>query len=59
MKLVIATTNQGKYKEIKAFLEGKIPENIELFSLGSFPSVPDVKEDAKTVKGNALRKALT
>ncbi len=59
MKLVIATTNQGKYKEIKSFLEGKIPENVELLSLSSFPSVPDVREDAKTVKGNALRKALS
>ncbi len=59
MKLVIATTNQGKYREIKAFLEEKIPKSIELLSLSSFPSVPDVKEDAKTVKGNALKKALT
>ncbi|MCD6362920.1 MAG: ATP-dependent sacrificial sulfur transferase LarE [Synergistetes bacterium] len=59
MKLVIATTNQGKYKEIKAFLDGKIPGDVELLSLRDFPAVPDVEENAKTVKGNALKKALT
>lgn len=57
MKLVIATTNDGKFKEIKAFLEREIGENVDLLSLGDFPTIPKVEETAKTVKGNALIKA--
>ncbi|MCS7233907.1 MAG: ATP-dependent sacrificial sulfur transferase LarE [Synergistetes bacterium] len=56
MKIVIATTNEGKFKEIKAFLEREINEEIEILSLSDFSEVPEVKESAKTIRGNALLK---
>ena len=55
MKLVIATKNKGKKREIEALLEG-LP--IEIYALTDFPEVADVVEDADTLEGNARKKAL-
>ncbi|MFK7845024.1 MAG: RdgB/HAM1 family non-canonical purine NTP pyrophosphatase [Rhodothermales bacterium] len=54
-KLVIATKNEGKKKEIEALLRD-MP--IDIFALTDFPEVPDVVEDADTLEGNAKKKAL-
>lgn len=51
MKLLIATKNPGKIKEIKEML---IVPNIELII---WPSLPDVIEDKGTMKENAIKKA--
>ncbi|MDT0689872.1 non-canonical purine NTP diphosphatase [Salegentibacter sp. F188] len=53
MKLVFATHNQNKLKEIKALL----PESIELLSLNDINCVEDIPETADTIEGNALLKA--
>ncbi len=53
-KLIIATRNKGKFKEIKDILE---PINFELKSLVDFKDIPEVKEDRSTFKENAIKKA--
>ena len=55
MKLVLATRNQGKVREIGEML---IDQNgIELLSLRNYPDAPDVVEDGETYEENALKKA--
>jgi XTP/dITP diphosphohydrolase len=54
IKLVIATTNKGKLKEIRKIL-AEIP--LELLSLSDFENVPDVIEDKETFLDNAKKKA--
>ncbi len=58
MKLVIATRNKDKFKEIKEILKG-IPEEIEIVSLFDFPNFPKIVEDGKTLEENAIKKAKT
>ena len=54
-ELIVATTNQGKVKEIQAMLKDL---NIEVKSLKDvYDDVPDIVEDGKTFKENALIKA--
>jgi len=53
MKLLIATKNPGKLREIKEFLDN----DFELLSLGDFKSVPDVEETGKTFEENSILKA--
>ena len=54
-ELIVATTNQGKVKEIQAMLKDL---NIEVKSLKDvYDEVPDIIEDGKTFKENALIKA--
>lgn len=53
-KIVIATKNSGKLKEIKTALKN-FP--IESFSLADFENIPDVVEDGKTFEENARIKA--
>ena len=55
MELVAATTNKDKLREIKELLKG-LP--VEVFSLDSFKGVPEVIEDKKTLKENAIKKAV-
>jgi len=55
MELVVATRNKDKLREIKALLKGL---SVEVFSLDSFECVPEVIEDKKTFKGNAVKKAV-
>ncbi|MBR6014428.1 MAG: XTP/dITP diphosphatase [Selenomonadaceae bacterium] len=53
-KIVIATKNLGKLKEIKKALEN-FP--VEVLSLADFENIPDVVEDGKTFEENAKIKA--
>lgn len=54
-KLLIATGNQGKFKEIKSFLKNL---NIEIISLSDLSLSQNVEEDGKTYKENSQKKAL-
>ncbi|MBN1364552.1 MAG: XTP/dITP diphosphatase [Syntrophaceae bacterium] len=54
MKIVFASSNEGKVKEIREMLEGI---EIELFSLKNYKDVPEIVEDGKTFQENALKKA--
>ena len=53
-KIVLATKNKGKIREIKAMLEDL---NMEILSLNDYNNLPEVKEDGKTFSENALKKA--
>lgn len=53
MKLVFATNNKNKVKEIQALM----PENIELLSLEEIGCNEDIPETAPTIEGNAVQKA--
>ena len=53
--ILIATTNSGKLREVKAMLEA-LP--VGLVGLADFPGVPEPVEDAPTFEGNARIKAL-
>lgn len=53
MKLVFATHNPNKVKEIKPFL----PEAVELVSLKEIGCHEEIAETATTIKGNAVLKA--
>lgn len=54
--LVLATKNPGKVAELRRLVA---PNGIEVRSLVDDESAPDVVEDAPTLRGNALKKALT
>lgn len=54
MKLVLATGNQGKVRELKRIL-GDL--NIEVLSLKDFPQVGEIVEDGDTFTENAVIKA--
>lgn len=56
MKIVFASRNEGKVKEIKNMLEGM---DIELVSLNNYKNVPEIVEDGKSFLQNALKKAKT
>ncbi len=53
MKLVFATHNQNKLKEVKALM----PSQIELLSLTDINCHEDIPEIAETIEGNARLKA--
>ena len=55
MKLVLATRNSGKVREISEMLE--VHNEIELLSLHNYPDAPDVVEDGVTYEENAIKKA--
>ena len=55
MTIVLATTNQKKVEEMKRMFAGY---NISFITLNSFPGCPEVVEDGKTFRANALKKAL-
>jgi XTP/dITP diphosphohydrolase len=54
MKIVFASGNEGKVKEIREMLEGM---GIELVSLKDYANVPEIIEDGNTFLENALKKA--
>ncbi|MFW6149125.1 MAG: RdgB/HAM1 family non-canonical purine NTP pyrophosphatase [Atribacterota bacterium] len=56
LKLVLATRNSGKLKEIKYKLK-KYPVIVE--SLNDYPEIPEIEETGKTFAENALIKAKT
>lgn len=51
---MLASTNQGKLKEVKKLLSDI---EIEVLSLSDFPEAPEVIEEGKTFEENALKKA--
>ena len=53
-RLLVATTNKGKFAEVKAFLRVAPLEIVGLADLGSFP---EVVEDGYSFEENALKKA--
>lgn len=57
MKLVLATRNEGKIREIGEILQDQT--EIELLSLRNYPDAPDVVEDSNTYEENAIKKAST
>jgi len=54
-RLLLATTNPGKIREIKGILAG-VPA--DLVTLGDFPAVPEPEETGATFAENARLKAL-
>jgi len=56
MKIVIATHNKNKYKELHYGLKSL---HVELKSLYDFPEIHEIIEDGDTLKENALIKART
>ena len=54
-ELVIATRNQKKLKEIKELLSGL---RLKIYGLRDFPGAPYIREDGKTYKENAAKKAV-
>lgn len=54
MKLVVATNNPHKVKEIVNILKG---QNYEILSLKNFPDAPVVIEDGSTFEENAVKKS--
>lgn len=54
IELIIATTNPGKFIEIREALKD-LP--VKLLSLRDLPGAPTVVEDAETFEGNARKKA--
>lgn len=55
-KIIFATTNEGKMKEIRMIMKDL---NIELLSLKDVRISVDIKEDGKTFEENAIIKAKT
>jgi len=53
-KILVATTNPGKLKEISEMLDF----DIEWKSLSDFPNIKEIEEDGKTFAENARKKAL-
>lgn len=56
MRIVLATRNPGKMREMRALLEA-LP--VDLLSAGDLDGVPNIIEDAGTLEGNAQKKAET
>lgn len=55
MKLLLATGNAHKARELSAMLAGS---GLELKTLADFPEVPAVVEDGRTLIENAVKKAV-
>lgn len=55
MQLLVATRNRHKLAEIRAILKDL---KLDVLSLGDVPGVPEVVEDAATVRDNAIKKAV-
>ncbi len=53
-KLVLATHNRDKFKEMQKALEGL---DWEILAAFDFPGAPEVEEDGKTLEENSLKKA--
>ncbi len=55
-KIVFASRNRGKIKELQALLKDS---GVTLYSLEDYPDLPDIKEDGNSFLENALKKAKT
>lgn len=58
MKLLIATKNPGKVREMRELLAPEAAKGLEVLTLADFPPVPEPVEDADTFLENARLKAL-
>ena len=56
-KILVATTNPGKMKELSTLL-GDVSTDIDWVSLKQYPDLPEVVEDGDTFLANARKKAL-
>ena len=56
MRIVLATRNQGKIRELARIFAHELPE-VELLGTDHFPDLADVDETEDTFEGNALLKA--
>ena len=54
LEVIVASRNRGKVGEIATYLKD---ENILIYSLNDFPSLEEAKEDGKSFRENALKKA--
>jgi len=54
LRLVLATRNQGKVRELQDMLKST---NFEVVSLAEYPELPEVEEDGDTFLANAVKKA--
>ncbi len=58
MKLVLATRNLGKVKELTAMISTeRRHKDVQILSLQDFPDAPEVVEDGDTYQANASKKA--
>lgn len=58
MKLVLATRNMGKVKELTAMISAeRRHKDVQILSLQDFPDAPEVVEDGDTYQANASKKA--
>lgn len=55
MRLIVATRNRDKLKEIKTLLKD-LP--LKVISLNNFSSAPEVRENGRTLESNAIKKAV-
>lgn len=55
-RLVLASTNKGKLRELRQLLSGW---PVELMSLADYPDAPPVVEDGDTFVKNAIKKAVS
>ena len=53
-RIVFASRNKGKVRELKALLEGM---SIEILTLDDFPDAPDIEEDGSSFFENSFKKA--
>lgn len=56
MTVVIATRNRKKVEEIRRIFSGRAPL---LLTMEAFPDCPEVAEDGKTFRANAIKKAVS
>ena len=56
MKIILATHNRDKVREIKALLQNTA---FDILTLNNFPEILEVEEDGQTLKQNAYKKAKT
>ena len=55
MEIVLATRNRKKVEELKRMFAGC---DVNFVTLDAFPGCPDVEEDGKTFRSNAVKKAV-
>lgn len=55
MKLVLATNNKGKVKELNEMLN---PLGLQVVPVGEYPGFQEVEEDGETFEANAIKKAV-
>jgi XTP/dITP diphosphohydrolase len=59
MKVVLATTNEHKVRELRRILRGVVDElDLDIVSTADLPGLPDVAETEVTFVGNATLKAV-